>query len=617
MAARTDVPTQEGSEGSLDLVAAVRGTGLALVVATLGALAVALAPLLPVVSPVAARAGGGSSAAAISVAVAVLAAPALGAVLLRGGHVVGALGALFGAGGIAAGLAVADLQLFVGALDANRLELFRPTSASPLGAGPGAVVVLAGHGLVVVAAVLGVVTARRSGVLEDPEAAGNRIDEEGPVLRRAGRFPVTLVVACTAVLAVAGFLPPLTSSDPVILVPAVVQSPAPVVASAVLLALAVAVTAALALVSTSLAGGAAALTAAALLLASVHLPRLLAAVSVPGVGPGVGSWVGAVTAVLLVLGAAGLVVSSRRRDRRAADVDEIRAQLPGSTALHRATGVCGVLAGGAAVLASLLPVVSTGSGITTPEVDQVKVLLLGGVLLAAASVAMVGRLAPAVRPVVGVLWLGVVLGGGGVLQAALVATEVTGVSWGVGAVLTVVAVLAALVCGALAGLAGAAEREDWDTSARSGAAGVDRVRPLLVLVVLGGLAGVLGLVLPLCVAPGFTAPGVTRGAPLTGAWGWDTWSLVLVALALVVVLAVVPRARAPRSVALLVGTTLVLALHLVSWPLTCGRVPGGGAGPGVVLTGVAVVLLVAATWWVASRHTIGATRDPTGRGGPR
>lgn len=613
---RTDGQDQEATDGSLDLVAAVRGTGLALVVAALGAIAVALAPLLPVVTPTAAGARGGSSAAAISVAVAVLAAPALGVVLLRGGHVVGALGTLFGAGGIAAGLAVADLQLFVGALDANRLELFRPTSASELRAGPGTVLVLAGHGLMVAAAVLGMLTARRSGVLEDPEAAGNRIGEEGPVLRRAGLLPVALVVASAAVLAVAGFLPPLTSSDPVILVPAVVQSPAPMVASALLLALAVAVTAALALVSSSLAGGSAALTAAALLLASVHLPRLLGAASVPGVGPGAGAWVGLVTAVLLALGAVALVASSRRRDRRGAGV-EVQAQLPGSTTLHRATAVCGVLAGGVAVLASLLPVVSTGAGVAAPEVNQARVLLLGGVLLAAASAAMVGSFAPTVRPVVGVLWLGVVLGGGGVLQAVLVATDVTGVGWGVGAVLAVSAVLVAVVCGALAGLAGAAEREDWDTSDPPGAAGVYRVRPLLVVTVLGGLAGVLGLVLPLCAAPGFTAPGVTRGAPLTDAWGWDTWSLVLVASALVLTLAVAARARAPRAAALLAGATLVLALHLASWPLTCARVPDGGAGPGVVPTGVAVVLLAAATWWVSARHSIGATRDPSRRGGPR
>lgn len=605
----------------MDLVAAVRGTGLALAVASLGALAVAVAPLLPVVTPMAAGARGGSSAAAISVAVAVLATPALAAVLLRGGHVVGALGALFGAGGIAVGLVVADLQLFVGALDANRLELFRPTSASGLGAGPGAALVLAGHCMLVVAAVLAMVTARRSGVLEDPEAAGNRIGEEGPVLRRAGLLPVALVVVSAAVLAVDGFLPPLTSSDPVILVPAVVQSSAPLVISAVLVALAVAVTAALALVSSSLAGGSAALTGAALLLASVHLPRLLAGASVPGVGPGAGAWVGAVAVVLLVLGAVALVASSRRRERRGrtlgSGVDEVQARLPGLRALHRASGVCGLLAGTVAVLASLLPVVSTGTGVSAPAVDQARVLLLGGVLLAAASVGMVGALAPVVRPMLGVLWLGVVLGGGGVLQAVLVATQVTGVGWGAGAVLAVLAVVAAGVCGVLSGLAGAAEREDLDTSDGTGADGTGRVRPLLVLVVIGGLAGVLGLVLPLCAAPGFTAPGVTRGSPLTGDWGWDTWSLVLVALAVVIALAVVLRARAPRAVALLAGATLLLALHLASWPLTCARVPGGGAGAGVVPAAAAVLLLAAAAWWVSARHSIGPTRDPSRRGGPR
>ncbi len=587
---RTAPATAGAADGRpLDLHLAVRGVGLAAGVAGLGALAVALAPLLPVVGPATARAGGASLPAAVAVAVLVLALPVLAGVLLRGGHVVASARVLAGGGAAALALAVADLQLLGGALDANRFELVVPRTAAALGAGAGSVLVLVGHLLLALAAVLGVLAVRRSGVADDPEATGS--DGGVPVLRAAAAPVVLVVVLAAVVAAVALFLAPLTSADPVLVVPAVVASPWPLAVAAVLLAVVLLVATALGLVTTSAVGASGALVGVALVVGTVPVSRLLAALAAPDLGVGVGSVLGTAALLALGVGAPALRSSARRReDAGRTGAADVQARLPGSVVLHRVTAVAGLACGVVAVVAALLPLVSTSDGVEVPVVEQSRVLLLAGVLLAALCAGMVGELAGLLRPAAALVVLAVLLGAGAVLQAVLVATEVTGVGWAAGAVLTVVAGLLALGCGVSAVLAGAAERDDVDLSE----AVEEPVRPVAVLLVVTGLAAALGLVLPLYTAPGFTAPGLLSGAPFSGAWGWDTWSLVLVGPGLALGVAVAARARAARVVPLLAGVGTVLVVHLAAWPLTSGRVPGATFGPGAVLTALAIVLVASA-----------------------
>ena len=582
-----------------DFAAAVRGTGGAVVTGLVGAAAVSLAPLLG-----AASAGDGSErgaqplAATLAAALAV-ALPLLAALLLRAGRLAAAVGVLSGGGAVALALAVLDGQLFTRALDANRLELVRPVTAAELHAGPGAVAVLAGHLLLAASALVGVWAVRRSGVLDDPDALGDGTAAgDGPVLLRSGTAVLACAAAASVVLAAALFAAPLTSVDPVLLAPAVIDSPPAVVLGTVALAGVVLVALALGLVSMSVATTAGVLGGVALGTLGLLLPRVTAAALSDGVGVSAGSVVATVAAVALAGSAVALVTSARRRAARTIPApgrgwagSSEGSGLPGARILHLVTAGSGLLAGAGAVAAALLPLVTTTDDVAVPEVDQARVLLLAGVVLAAVCAGMVGVVAPVLRPVVGVVWVGLVLGSGGVLQAVLVATSLAGVGWGPGAVLTVLAVLAAGVCGSAAGLAGAAERDDVDTS-------VD-VHPPRALAVLGagaGFAVFLGLGLPLYNAPGF------RAASLFGrAWGWDSWALAVVAAVLLSAVAVALRSRPTRGAGVLGGAALVMAVHLAGWPLTSGRVAGASVGPGVPPTVLALVLLGGGALFLARR----------------
>lgn len=594
-----------GTEGGrVDLAAAVRGTAVAVGVAALGAVLAALAPLLGVATATDGSQRGGQPVAAVVAALALVAVPLLALWLSRAGRLAGAVGVLAGAGAVAVGLALLDAQLFVRALDANRLELVRPVTAAELGAGPGAVAVLVGHVLLVVAALVGLVALRRSGALDDPDVLGDAAGE-GPVVGRSAPMACTLTVLAGALLAVGLALAPLRSSDPVVLVPAVVQSPAAVLAGTAVVAVVVLVSLALALVSTSVATASGVLAGVALAALSLAAPRLLAGALDDRFQVGVGALLATVGSVGLAAAASGLVVTARRRAERApTGAPPTRPGLPGARVLHRVVALSGLLAGVAAVLAALAPLLSTSGGLVAPEVDSVRVLLVAGVVLAAVAVGMLAGFGPVLRPLAAVVWVGVVLAGGAVLQAVLVATDVAGagpvtrvvvapggsdlpgVGWGAGAVATVVALGLAVVSAAAAGLAGAAERDEVDTSQD-----VDPPRPVVVAAGTAALFGVLGLVLPLFTAVGFTAPGITAGDPLAGGWGWDTWSLLVAAVVLVGALVVAVRARRERGLAVLGGLGLVLLVHLSSWPLTSGRVPGAAAGPGVGLSVVGLLAL--------------------------
>lgn len=575
--------------GVPDHLLGVRGVGVATAVALLGALAVALAPLAGV-----ARAADGSEAGpqpvvTLLTAVLVLLLPALALVLLREGRVAGAAGVLLGAGAVAVGAAVADGQLLRRAIDANRLELVRPTTAAPLAAGAGTWLVLGGHLALLVAGVLAGRALRRSGILDDPDAAvpggDGRSAGAGTLAARVGAGVLSAAVVAAVLLAAAQLAPPLRSADPVVLVPAVVEGPVLLVAGAVLVALAVLVVAALASVSASLATAAGALAGAALGGLALAAPRLLAGLLGADVGVGWGS-VLATVAALALLGVAGWVpVAARRRLAREAPADRRGAagpELPSARRLTRATGLLALLAGVLAVAGALLPAFTVPAGVAAPDVPAARVLLVAGVLLAAAGAGVLvggAELAGGLRPVPGVAWAGVVLAAGGLLQAVVVGLAAPGVGAGAGAWLVVAAVLLALGAGAAAGLAGGLERDEVDTShdVDPGRAG----RLLVALVALGALL--------LVVLPAWRAPAARAPALLGGSRGLDLWALVVAAGALVVVAAVALRARRSRGRAALLGALLVALVVLAGWPLGSGAV--GSAGPGPGLVGLAAVLV--------------------------
>ena len=571
------------------MAAGVGGVTIAVGLCALGGLLVALAPLLGVVTAASGDPGGAQPGAAVAAAALAVSAPLLAVLLLRGGRVLGAIGVLSGWAAAGVGAAILDLQLFTGPIDANRLELFRPTSAAALDPGAGAVAVLAGHVLIVLCGVVALWTMRRSALLDDPDGfdigllGGGDAESRGTSLAGKCGRPMTAATGAVAVtVAAAFFAPALHSTDPVVLVTAVVDSARPLLIGAALLAVAVLVVVALALVSTSVPTGAGAVAGVAIGALAVFAPRLVAAGALDRISLGWGSMLGVVAAVALTGCALVLARSSRRRPRPpAADRAVTEVRLPSRAHLHLATAVLGLLSGTATVVAAVLPTLSTPDGVTQPQVYPVRTLALAGVLLAIVCAGMLTEAtAPVVRPIVSIAWVAPVLGASGVLQAVLVATAAPGVGPGSGAWVAVLAVLLAAGCGVGAGLAGAVERDDVDTSRD--------VSPRRAVVVAGAIAALtvaLGLGLPL-----YTGSGTAAAALVTGSWGWDSWGLALVAVAVVGAVVVAARARRDRAVALLVGVELVLAVHLVSWPLTATRLGAASIGVG---TGCTVVALLA------------------------
>ena len=73
---------------------------------------------------------------------------------------------LAGAGAVSVGAAVLDTQLWTDAIDANRLELFRPETAAELAAGSGAYAALGGHLLIAFAGLLGMVAVHRESLMD-------------------------------------------------------------------------------------------------------------------------------------------------------------------------------------------------------------------------------------------------------------------------------------------------------------------------------------------------------------------------------------------------------------------------------------------------------------------
>ncbi|RVW10711.1 hypothetical protein EGT67_06070 [Prescottella agglutinans] len=594
----TDRPAGRGDDGPGLLPYA------AVALAAVGALGVAAGTL----GAVARSAADGTripavGAAAVVTVVLALAVPVVAAVLTARRSPAGAA-LLAGAGVVSAGLCVMDVQLWTGPIDANRLELFRPLTAGGIEAGPGAVLVLAGHVCAVVAGIIGLVAVHRAshadgyGSSPDPDAVGR------PVGSRVGAGLVAVVLAAAGALAAALFARPFTSSDPVLVVRAAIAADAPTAIGSAVVAIAVLIAVAAALASVDVAVAAGVVGGAALAALGPTGSRLAAGLVDDRLSPGAGTVWGVLGAALLAAGAAAIPAVAGRRERRAVARVAASAETPadargtGATARdrmqrwHAAAGIAGIVSGALASVGALLPALSVPAGLPEPSIPATRMVLVAGVLLAITGVwLLMSEFSVLFRPALAIMWVAVVAAAADVAQTALTAVQIPGVTLGVGSALVTGAVVAAVGAGVLAGIAGAAERDDIDTSEPN-----DPPQRVLVVGAAAAVATVLGYALPLYRGSDGTAAALGR-LP----WGWDAWGQVLSVVAIVVAVLVAMGARAQRGAVLLVGAAVVVALHVLSWPLSAGRLTDPVVAAGVAPAILAVVLLAVSAALVGRR----------------
>ncbi|MBY6538288.1 hypothetical protein HQ325_06360 [Rhodococcus sp. BP-349] len=530
-----------------------------------GALAVAAAPYVPVVGG--ADVGTPVRGAAV-VSTSLWAAIAL--VLLTRATRPSTLSVLATLGAVALGSIVADVQLFVGAIDADRLELFRPVSAAALKAGPGAVVVTLGHALVVVAGVLATLALARSVEWDD-------LDED-PVARRSASAVVAAGVLGALALAASFLLPAYVSTDAVVLAPAPVAGPVASALGGGLSAVAVLVGVAYAFSSTSRSAAVGALTGVVAASATVVGVRLAAAL---GAGDRIDLGMGTVVGVggIAVLGVVTLATARSDRAPSTTSVPRLArsAAFSDSTRRHVVAGAVTVLTGVALGVGAVLPLLDVSTGAVPTVVGDravaayAVVTVVGGVLL------LFSEFAAAVRPAVPLIVTGHLALAAAVLQALVLGVGIEGVSVGAGGWLLVAGTVLGLLTLVLVASAGASERDGVDTSDLAGAS-----RPLgAALAVAAGIAAV-GLLLPQ-----YDVGGETGGWIGALPWGWDVWGRLALVAAVLVGAAVAARARASRAAALQVGSAVALAGVALSPILGC-------AGPGVTASSGAFVTAVGA-----------------------
>ncbi len=584
---------QDGEFGRADDPSPTPRVALAVVLALIAAVAAVTAQLIGVVrsadgSPV----GDGAAMAAIlagAVPVVVVIGAAVG---VAGRRVELAAALLAGYGAVALGFTLLDVALLSDPIDANRLELFRPLSAATLDATAGAYVLLVGHAVSVLAGVAGWSAVHRAGL---GDGYGQSVYSEHVGRAAAGRVGpllASLLGAFGVLAAVAAFASLYRSSDPVVIVTAVVESPVFVAVGSGVVGVAALVVAAAALAALSPQVASGASVGAGLGVLGFAGVALLAGLGTGDrVDAGLGAYLGTVAGLGLLICGAVLAPVAAARDRRALERAQQRetgargvrgVAGPGTARWHAAAGSAGVLSGVLFVVGSLLPILETDSGIAVPQILATRVVLVAGFVMILGSVPLLfSEFASTARPFVSMFWLGAVAAAAAVLQSVVLAEDVEGVSTGVGALAIIAGVFAAVATGLLALFAGSAERDDVDTSADAGTDG-----PLLGTALLGSGLLAIGLALPLYRGSDLTAATVTEFP-----WGWDTWGQMLLAAGVVVAAVVAARARPARGSVLLGGAAVAGIVHLSSWPLTSARATDPEMGPGVVPSVIGIVVL--------------------------
>lgn len=593
---------------------------LALILALLGAVAVAGAPIVGVVN------GPGASGpilgASIFAALCALVIPvrAVGTAR-RNPALSGAL--LAGAGAVSVGVAILDVQVFADAIDANRLEFFRPISAGVIDAGAGASVVLLGHGLSVIAGVLGIVAIHRESERDGYGSAHVAEHHDRSVGGRIGTGPTTVLIVAAGVYVLSSFGPAFDSQDPIFLVRTLVDGPAASAIGTAVVAVAVLIVTASALTSISPWVGAGALVGMGVGALGSSGTRVVAGLaSDDRIGVGAGSLVGACAAVVLVgVGAAVPLLSSRRESRvaeaaipasahsvsrskgarKAEMIAQAHAAQARVTKLHRLAGAFGVITAALAAVAAMLPVLNLPEGLPEPSFAAIRIVAVAAAVLLVVSLGLFvpGR-AATIRPVLGPLWTVVPFASAAVLQPAVIATDISGVGLGSGVFVLGAASVVAVATGLVSWLAGTAEREDIDTSVE-----LETNFTVSVLAGVGGALVLVGAALPLYRGEGHNAASITQWP-----WGIDIWGQLLLGTAVVVACLIAARSRPVRAVALLVGSALSTAVYLVMWPLTSSRIPDATVGAGAIAAATGLLLITVAVFsCVATAPSTRATRQ--------
>ncbi|QQM23371.1 hypothetical protein I7X09_07720 [Rhodococcus sp. P-2] len=595
------------SQARIDDPRVKSGAPLAAVIGLLGAVGVAASPVVGVGSGRGVDTMGAVTSAALFAAVCTIVAP-LVALLVSGRRPAMAGGLLAGIGAVSLGAAILDVQLFVDAIDANRLDLFRPISAGSIDAGPGAYLALAGHGLLVVAGVLGLMVVHRESERDGYGSARAAEFDGRSVGGRIGGWPTALLILAAVVFVLSLFGPSFSSQDPIFLVKPLVDSASATAVGTGLVGVAVLVAVAAALTSISLPVGCGALIGVGLGALAVSGTRVMAGFAAGDrIGVGSGSVVGALAAVVIVvIGVSAPYLASRRETGaipaesvvraptkttkgalKAAMVAQSRAAQARVDRLHRVAGAAAIITAAVAGVGSALPVLSLPEGIPEPSMLSSRLVLLAAavLLLAALGLFAPGR-AAVVRPAVGVLWTTVVMGVAAVMQSAVIATDVPGVGLGIGAFVLCGTAFLAAATGLLVWLAGSAEREDVDTSVDGGSRG-------LVLLVggIGAVAVLIGTALPLYQGDTYTAASV-----LEWPWGIDVWGQLLVGVTVVIAAVIAASARPSRGAALLIGSAVAALVYVSEWPLTSSRISDATVGVGAITAATGIVLLLVAAF---------------------
>lgn len=565
---------------------------IALAVATLGAIALTAAAVVPV-SP-AAGPGFGSWPwlALLSLA------PVLAAIWTAvAGKPALAKGLLLGLAALAPGRLVLDLQFAVNGPLTIRPELYLPdrfVGGSAVGAGFW--LLLAGDLLTVAAGVAA--------------WQANRQDDE-PERRRWRLLVPLLAVAASVGLLTA----PVGSDNGFLLARAAFEGPWPALGGYLLLAAALPLAAVLALASPSEStarGTLLGLTAGAF---GMAVPPVLAGLLRDDLHV---TW-GPVLVLAATAITAGLAFTRLSETPKDTESD---VKVPGIFWWRLTTGVLGLATAVAALIGTFAPqvaVTAVNPGAVAPTSaaaeSPARWFLLAAALVVGvlALGTLIRKTAAGARSVLGVAWAGIVLAGTAVLNTALTATQAGNLAGfggadlggtsgaapvftydlGAGAAWTFAAlVLAVLVALAAAGT-GVVEREDAETVTEPG-------KNVLTPVVAGGVLAVAAFGLPVFSVPGYVAPGLWSNFD-TPSWGLLTAVVVVVGAA-----ALALRSRPKSAAALLAGAALLTALHAAELPLVGGSLGDASPSTGFWLALAAVAALLLA----AGLAVAGGRREP-------
>ncbi|QGK71438.1 hypothetical protein GIY23_19705 [Allosaccharopolyspora coralli] len=521
----------------------------ALGLAGLGAVLIGLAPLVGVVSPVAAPAFLSWPVLLLLAAI----APVLAWWFERGGRRATAAAVLLGPAVLAPGRFVLDTQLLVDAGRAARPELLLTSTLEPLEPSAGTWMLLAAH---VASATAGVLVLRWI-----VRTAESRASSDGTVTHRQGLLAVVLLAAVVA--AVGLTLMPFESDNPYLLPRSAldVTAPTAVLVGSFLMAVAVPVAGGFAATAADpdvVRGG---LLGLGLGVLPVSLAPLLAVTFMSDVRF---SW-GPLLGVL-----AALTLAALARWTGTASSDETEVRLPALARLLRLAAAAGMLAGVLAVAAALLPQITLPDSADAPSSYPARPLLPAGVVLAllAAGVAM-PRAALWLRPALVVGTAVVPLAAAASLDTVFAALSVDGARMGAGAWAAVAALVFAATAAVLGALAGGVERDDVDLTEV-------RVRTEMLLVAVpAAVLAVLAFAFPVLTAPDYSPPGLFHDV------GTTSWGLLLGLVAVLAAVALATVCRPSRAAALLSGAVLVVAVRVLELPLTAGRAEASSAGLGL------------------------------------